>query len=157
MVNRGFLNLSVEYGEQDFTSRSIQRPDAAALEERLRADGVNGPLEPWDWRYYAEARRKEEHDLDEAELKPYLQLDRMIEAAFACAHRLFGLSFAPVEIPTNTMATLYVPACNAANVTESGRSLKSAPGVTFMKVKDGRVMLRVGSGTYQFFAKGRRQ
>jgi peptidyl-dipeptidase Dcp len=37
---------------------------------------VNGPLEPWDWRYYAEKRRKAEHDLDEAELKPYLQLDR---------------------------------------------------------------------------------
>jgi hypothetical protein len=41
----------------------------------LRADGVNGPLEPWDWRYYAEKRRKAEHDLDEAELKPFFQLD----------------------------------------------------------------------------------
>jgi peptidyl-dipeptidase Dcp len=40
------------------------------------------------------------HDLDEAELKPYLQLDRMIEASFACAPRLFGLDFAPMEGPT---------------------------------------------------------
>ena len=57
----------------------------------MQKDGVNGPLEAWDWRYYAEKRRKAEHDLDEAALKPYLQLDRMIEAAFACANRLFGL------------------------------------------------------------------
>jgi Zn-dependent oligopeptidase len=52
----------------------------------MRADGVNGPLEPWDWRYYAEKRRKAEHDLDEAELKPFFQLDAMIEAAFDCAN-----------------------------------------------------------------------
>ncbi len=39
------------------------------------------------------------HDLDEAELKPYLQLDRMIEAAFSVANRLFGLEFAPLDVP----------------------------------------------------------
>ena len=73
--------------------------DAAALEEMMHADGVNGRLEAWDWRYYSEKRRKELHDLDEAELKPYLQLDRMIEAAFACAGRLFGLEFQPAAPP----------------------------------------------------------
>ncbi|MEM9974327.1 MAG: M3 family metallopeptidase [Pseudomonadota bacterium] len=73
--------------------------DAARLQEMLHADGHSGPLEPWDWHYYSERRRKAEHDLDEAELKPYFQLDRMIEAAFACANRLFGLSFAQVDVP----------------------------------------------------------
>jgi peptidyl-dipeptidase Dcp len=72
--------------------------DAAVLQEMMRADGVNGPLEPWDWRYYAEKRRKAEHDLDEAELKPFFQLDAMIEAAFDCAGRLFGLEFAPLDV-----------------------------------------------------------
>ena len=48
--------------------------DAQRLEDMLHADGIDGPLEPWDWRYYSEKRRKLEHDLDEAELKPYLQL-----------------------------------------------------------------------------------
>ena len=67
--------------------------DAAVLERMLREDGVEGPLEPWDWRFYSERRRSIEHDLDEAALKPFLALDRMIEAAFACAHRLFGLEF----------------------------------------------------------------
>ncbi|MEQ9259539.1 MAG: M3 family metallopeptidase [Roseovarius sp.] len=89
--------------------------DAAVLTEMMHADGVNGELEPWDWRYYAEKRRKAEHDLDETELKPYLQLDRMIEAAFACAHRLFGLEFRPLEVP------LYHPDCRAWEVTREGR------------------------------------
>ena len=88
--------------------------DARALTEMLQADGMNGPLEPWDWRYYAEKRRAKEHDLDEADVKPYMQLDRMIEAAFACAHRLFGLSFLPVDMP------LYHPDCRAWEVKRNG-------------------------------------
>jgi peptidyl-dipeptidase Dcp len=52
--------------------------DAERLTQMLHADGMNGDLEPWDWRYYSEKRRLAEHDLDEAELKPYFQLDQMI-------------------------------------------------------------------------------
>ncbi|MEL0438790.1 M3 family metallopeptidase [Phycobacter sp. K97] len=88
--------------------------DAMVLTEMMQADGINGDLEPWDWHYYSEKRRKIEHDLDEAELKPYLQLDRMIEASFACANRLFGLEFAPLDIP------LYHPDCRAWEVTRNG-------------------------------------
>jgi peptidyl-dipeptidase Dcp len=88
--------------------------DAAILEEMMRGDGVNGPLEPWDWRYYAEKRRNAEHDLDEAELKPFFQLDAMIEAAFDCAGRLFGLEFAPLEVD------LYHPEARAWEVTRDG-------------------------------------
>ena len=72
--------------------------DAAILEEMLVADGHSAPLEPWDWRFYAERRRKIEHDLDEAEVKPFFSLDAMIDAAFDCANRLFGLEFAPLEV-----------------------------------------------------------
>ncbi len=89
--------------------------DAAVLEAMLHADGFPGRLEPWDWRYYAEKRRKAEHDLDEAELKPYLQLDRMIEAAFACANRLFGLEFSPVDVG------LHHPDARAWEVVRDGR------------------------------------
>jgi peptidyl-dipeptidase Dcp len=88
--------------------------DAAVLQEMMRGDGVNGPLEPWDWRYYAEKRRKAEHDLDEAELKPFFQLDAMIEAAFDCAGRLFGLEFAPLDVD------LYHPDARAWEVTRNG-------------------------------------
>ncbi|WP_170360203.1 M3 family metallopeptidase [Ruegeria arenilitoris] len=89
--------------------------DAEILTRMMQEDGVNGPLEPWDWRYYAAKRRKAEHNLDEAELKPYLQLERMIEAAFTCANRLFGLEFAPLDVP------LYHPDCRAWEVTRRGK------------------------------------
>lgn len=64
-----------------------------ALQDMVRAEGGNFTIAPWDWRYYAEKRRKQEFDLDEGELKPYFQLDRMIAAAFDTATRLFGLHF----------------------------------------------------------------
>jgi peptidyl-dipeptidase Dcp len=73
--------------------------DAAVLEAMLKADGFAGPLEPWDWRYYSEKRRKAEHDLDEAALKPYLSLNAMLGAMFDCANRLFGLEFREIEGP----------------------------------------------------------
>lgn len=91
--------------------------DAEVLTEMMHADGINGDLEAWDWRYYAEKRRKAEHDLDEALLKPYLQMDRMIEASFACANRLFGLEFAPLDVP------LYHEDCRAWEVTRAGQHL----------------------------------
>ena len=88
--------------------------DEAILQSMMQEDGVNGPLEPWDWRYYAEKRRAAEHDLDEAEVKPYFQLDRMIEAAFDCAGKLFGLTFKPLDIP------LYHADARAWEVTRDG-------------------------------------
>ncbi len=88
--------------------------DADVLAAMMADDGIAGALQPWDWRYYAEKRRKAEHDLDEAELKPYLQLERMIEAAFTCTTRLFGLDFTPIEVP------LYHEDCRAWDVTRDG-------------------------------------
>ena len=73
--------------------------DAKILEKMMEKDGIRGPLKAWDWRYYAQRRRKADHDLDEAELKPYLQLDQMIAAAFDCAQRLFGLKFQELSLP----------------------------------------------------------
>ena len=81
-------------------AKAAAEADAKVLERMLHSDGWEGPLEPWDWRYYSELRRRELHDLDEAELKPYLQLDQMIEAAFDCANRLFGLEFTPLDAAT---------------------------------------------------------
>ncbi|MEP5732121.1 MAG: M3 family metallopeptidase [Sulfitobacter sp.] len=88
--------------------------DSTVLQNMMHQDGVNGDLAPWDWRYYAEKRRAAEHDLDEAALKPFFQLDRMIEASFACATRLFGLAFQPLDVP------LYHEDCRAWEVTRDG-------------------------------------
>ncbi len=73
--------------------------DAAVLEAMLVADGLPAPLEAWDWRYYSEKRRRAEHDLDEAALKPYLSLEAMLGAQFDCAGRLFGLEFREIDGP----------------------------------------------------------
>src|SRR6185369_4067186 len=67
-----------------------------AMQAMVTQEGGNFPLAPHDWRFYAEKLRKARYDLDEAEIKPYFQLDKMVEAAFATAHRLFGLNFKPV-------------------------------------------------------------
>ncbi len=64
-----------------------------ALQALIAAEGGNFRVAPWDWRHYSERQRKVEFDFDEAELKPYLQLDNVIAAAFDVAGRLFGLSF----------------------------------------------------------------
>ena len=63
------------------------------LEKVARGEGLNDPIEPWDWRYYAEKVRQAEYDLDEAEVKPYFVLDNMVQAAFDTAHRLFDITF----------------------------------------------------------------
>ncbi len=63
------------------------------LQDMIRSEGGNFDLAAWDWRHYSEKVRKAKHDLDETEIKPYFQLDRMIEAAFFTANKLFGLTF----------------------------------------------------------------
>ena len=55
--------------------------------------GAQFSIEPWDWRFYAEKVRQTRYDLDDASVKPYFSLERMVEAVFDCANRLFGLSF----------------------------------------------------------------
>ncbi len=50
-------------------------------------------IAPWDYRYYAEKVRKAQYDIDEDEIKPYLQLDKMREAMFWAAGQVFGLAF----------------------------------------------------------------
>eukprot|EP01034_Spumella_vulgaris_P021931 gene21931-28011_t len=50
-------------------------------------------IEPWDWRFYAEKVRQSAYSLDEEEVKPYFSLERMLEAIFDVAGKLFGLSF----------------------------------------------------------------
>ena len=64
-----------------------------ALEALALSRGETLALQPWDWRFYAEKVRQVRYDLDEATIKPYFPLTRMVEAAFDCAQRLFGLKF----------------------------------------------------------------
>jgi len=92
-------------------AKSAAERDAKILSSMLHADGINDALQTWDWRYYAEQRRKAEFDLDEAEIKPYFELSNMINASFHVAGRLFGLKFEPIELD------LYHPDCKSWRVT----------------------------------------
>jgi len=67
--------------------------ERAALQALARAEGMNAPIEAWDWRYYAEKVRRAQYAVDESEVKSYLVLDNMVQAAFDTAGRLFGVSF----------------------------------------------------------------
>ncbi|MFS8181817.1 M3 family metallopeptidase [Pseudovibrio denitrificans] len=71
--------------------------EAADLQDMAQSEGDNIEIAPWDWRYYSEKVRSAKHDLDEAEIKPYFQLDQMIDAAFYTATRLFGLTFKELQ------------------------------------------------------------
>lgn len=84
-----------------------------SLQAMIAEEGGNFAVAPHDWRYYSEKLRKARYDLDEAEIKPYFQLEKIIEAAFETARRLFGLSFRRVD------ATLYHPDARAWNVTDA--------------------------------------
>lgn len=63
------------------------------LQRSVQAEGGNFELAQWDWRYYAEKVRKAHFAVDDGEIKPYLQLDSIIAAAFDVAGRLFDLTF----------------------------------------------------------------
>ena len=72
-------------------ARERAQREREALEAVASQRGEPARIEPWDWRYYAEKLRQQRYQLDEAEIKPYFALDRMVEAAFDCARRLFGV------------------------------------------------------------------
>ncbi|MCF8205274.1 MAG: M3 family metallopeptidase [Methylotenera sp.] len=72
---------------------AAQAREREAVLGAMAAAGADHALEAWDWRYYAEQARRARFDLDEAEVKPYFALDRMVAAMFDCASRLFGLQF----------------------------------------------------------------
>ena len=78
-------------------------------------EGERVKIAAHDWRFYAERLRRKEHDLDETELKPYLQLSKVIDASFHTATKLFGLAFKEIEgVP------LYHEDCRLWEVTRDG-------------------------------------
>ena len=89
--------------------------DAKNLQKIMLKDGNTEALEAWDWRYYAEKYKQTEYSLNETEIKPYFQLEKMIDASFHCANKLFNLEFKPIKLD------LYHPDVKAWEVTRSGK------------------------------------
>jgi peptidyl-dipeptidase Dcp len=71
--------------------------EVAEMQALASSEGANEPIAPWDYRYYGEKVRKGKYDFDEAQVKPYLQLPKLMEGMFWAAGELFGLTFAEVH------------------------------------------------------------
>ncbi len=83
---------------------AVWKPAVARVREEVtdmralaKKEGADIKIEPWDYRYYAEKVRKARYDLDQNEVKQYLQLDKLREGMFWVAGELFGLNFTPVS------------------------------------------------------------
>jgi peptidyl-dipeptidase Dcp len=71
-----------------------QHKEAAEIDAVIKADGGNFTVRPWDWDRYAERVRKARFDLDEKEVKPYFEINTVLEkGVFFAAHQLYGISF----------------------------------------------------------------
>jgi len=73
------------------------REEVADMQAVADKEGATVKIEPWDYRYYAEKVRKAKYDLDENEVKPYLQLEKLRESMFWVAGEIFGFNFTPVS------------------------------------------------------------
>jgi peptidyl-dipeptidase Dcp len=75
-------------------STAKAKDEAKRMQELIEKQQGGFKLEPWDWRYYAEQVRKAEYDLDESEVRPYFELDRVLrDGVFYSANQLYGLTF----------------------------------------------------------------
>jgi peptidyl-dipeptidase Dcp len=70
--------------------------EVADMQAIADKEGTKIKIAPWDYRHYAEKVRKAKYDLDQNEIKPYLQLDKLREALFFVAGELFGFTFSPL-------------------------------------------------------------
>lgn len=71
-----------------------QRREAGELQAQIQATGGNFQLKPWDWDYYSEQVRKAKYDLNQDELKPYFEINKVLtDGVFYAANQLYGLTF----------------------------------------------------------------
>ncbi|GGB41077.1 dipeptidyl carboxypeptidase II [Sphingomonas metalli] len=71
-----------------------QRREAAELQAQIKATGGEFTLKPWDWDFYSEQVRKAKYDLNQDELKPYFEINKVLnDGVFYAANQLYGLTF----------------------------------------------------------------
>ncbi len=71
-----------------------QKREAAELQAQAKADGADLAIKPWDWDFYSEKLRKARYDLNQDELKPYFQIDKVLnDGVFYAATQLYGITF----------------------------------------------------------------
>lgn len=90
--------------------------DMQAIADR---EGTKITIEPWDYRFYQEKVRKSRYDLDQAELKPYFELNNIIQGSLYAANRLYGLEFKEI---TGTVP-VFEPNMRVWHVTRNGKEV----------------------------------
>lgn len=91
---------------------ATQAREAEVLNERIRQDGHNFTVQPWDWAYYAEKVRAERYNLDESRIRQYFEVTNVLEnGVFYMAEQLYGITFRkrtdiPVYHPDMTVYTV---------------------------------------------------
>jgi thimet oligopeptidase len=75
------------------------RAELHRLGERLSADGHDGPITAWDWRYYDDQLRRTEYGVDQDQLSEYFSLERVMEGMFALTGDVLGLDYRQVDDP----------------------------------------------------------
>jgi peptidyl-dipeptidase Dcp len=75
------------------------REEVADMQALARREGQNITIEPWDYRFYAEKVRRQRYDLDQDEVKQYLQLDSLVQGMFWVGGELFGFDFRAASVP----------------------------------------------------------
>ncbi len=88
------MDLMIKVWEPAKARVAQEVADMQALAD-VEAPGTK--IEAWDYRYYSEKVRKAKYDLDENEIKPYLQLEKLREGMFWAAGQLYGFEFVPVH------------------------------------------------------------
>ncbi|MGM0377382.1 MAG: M3 family metallopeptidase [Bacteroidota bacterium] len=73
------------------------RDERSEMQAIIDKEGGDFDLEPWDWWFYAEKLRKQKYNLDESELKPYLQLENVRDGMFWVAEQLYGITFEQLD------------------------------------------------------------
>ncbi len=76
------------------------KTDRDALAEAMKNDGVKAPFRASDWRYYVRKIREKKYNFDEQVTKPYFEVNAVRDGAFLLAHKLFGLNFKKIDLPT---------------------------------------------------------
>jgi peptidyl-dipeptidase Dcp len=82
-------------------------------------EGAKITIAPWDYRFYQEKVRKSRYDLDQAELKPYFELNNIIQGSLYAANRLYGLEFKEI---TGTVP-VFEPNMRVWHVTRNGKEV----------------------------------
>lgn len=97
MDAKGVYKLLGDLYEASF---KVAKKEKTEVEEYARKLGFHDEMMPWDWSYYSEKLKKQKFELDDEMLKPYFELNNVIDGVFGLATELYGITFKPnAKIP----------------------------------------------------------